>query len=103
MNKNASSMYGVLSYQDFHELKDEFVKVAGTIEIHPAELEWLYNHHYYILKYRDIYQIYHSQNGGFYAYPIYKAGKPLTKRGRWSHSRAKEINSVLGFELLEEI
>ena len=100
MNKNASSMYGVLSYQDFYDLKDEFVKVAKSIEIHPAELEWLYNHDYYILKYREIYQIHYSQNAGYYASLIYKADNPLTKRGRWNHARAETINSMLGFNLL---
>ena len=100
MNKDASSMYGVLSYQDFYDLKDEFVKVAGSIEIHPAELEWLYNHDYYILKYREIYQIHYSRNAGYYASLIYKAARPLTKRGRWDHARAEDINDMLGFDLL---
>ena len=102
MDLNAKTLYDVLSYHDFYERKSEFIKVAGGIEIHPAELEWLYNHGCYILKYRCVYQINHSRNykGGFYVSLIYKSEKPITKRGRWNHAKASEINELLGFELL---
>ena len=103
MNMQANTLHDVLSYEDFHEKKNEFIKVAGTY-LHPAELEWLYNRKQYIVKYRSIYQINYSRNyrGHYYALLIYKAENALTKRGCFDYASAEEVNRMLGFKLLSE-
>ena len=100
---NAMQLHDVLSYEDFHEKKNEFIKVAGTY-LHPAELEWLYNKKQYIVKYRSIYQIDYSRNyrGHYYARLIYKAENALTKRGCFDYASAEEVNRMLGIKLLSE-
>ena len=100
---NAMQLHDVLSYEDFHEKKNEFIKVAGTY-LHPAELEWLYNKKQYIVKYRSIYQINYSRNykGNFYVQLLYKAENALTKRGYFKYYSAAEVNDLLGFKLLSE-
>ena len=103
MNMQANTLHDVLSYEDFHEKKNEFIKVAGTY-LHPAELEWLYNRKQYIVKYRSIYQINYSRNyrGHYYARLIYKAKNAITQRGRFEYYSAAEVNDLLGFKLLSE-
>ena len=103
MNMNALQLHDVLSLEEFHEKKSEFIKVAG-IDLHPAELEWLYNRRQYIVKYRSIYQIHCSPNyrGGYYTQLIYKAENALTQRGRFKYYSAAEVNNLLGFKLLSE-
>ena len=103
MNMQAITLHDVLSYEDFHEKKNEFIKVAGTY-LHPAELEWLYNRKQYIVKYRSIYQINYSRNikGGYYTVLLYKAENALTKRGCFDYASAAEVNRLLGFKLLSE-
>ena len=100
---NALQLHDVLSLEEFHEKKSEFIKVAG-IDLHPAELEWLYNRRQYIVKYRSIYQIHCSPNyrGGYYTQLIYKAENALTQRGRFKYYSAAEVNNLLGFKLLSE-
>ena len=103
MNMQANTLHDVLSYEDFHEKKNEFIKVAGAY-LHPAELEWLYNRKQYIVKYRSIYQINYSRNyrGHYYARLIYKAENAITQRGRFEYYSAAEVNDLLGFKLLTE-
>ena len=104
MNMQANTLHDVLSLEEFHEKKSEFIKVAGTVELHPAELEWLYNKKQYIVKYRSIYQINYSRNykGGYYTILLYKAENALTKRGCFDYASAEEVNRMLGFKLLSE-
>ena len=103
MNMNARILNDVLSLEEFHEKKSEFIKVAG-IDLHPAELEWLYNKKQYILRYKSIYQINYSRNykGKFHLQLLYKAENALTKRGRFDYASAEQINRMLGFKLLSE-
>ena len=103
MNMQAKTLHDVLSYEDFHEKKNEFIKVAG-IDLHPAELEWLYNKKQYILRYKNIYQINYSRNykGNFQVQLLYKAENALTQRGRFEYYSAAEVNDLLGFKLLSE-
>ena len=102
MNMNAITLHDVLSYEEFHEKKSEFIKVAGKVELHPAELEWLYNRKQYIVQYRSIYEIIYSHiyRGGYYTILLYKAENALTKRGRFKYYSASEVNDMLGFKLL---
>ena len=104
MNMNALQLYDVLSLEEFYAKKSEFVKVAGTVELHPAELEWLYNRKQYIVQYRSIYQINYSRNikGGYYTVLLYKAENAITQRGRFNYYSAAEVNNLLGFKLLSE-
>ena len=104
MNMQAITLHDVLSLEEFYAKQDEFVKVAGNIELHPAELEWLYNRKQYIVKYRSIYQINYSRNikGGYYTVLLYKAENALTQRGRFKYYSASEVNNMLGFKLLSE-
>ena len=103
MNMQANTLHDVLSYEDFHEKKNEFIKVAGTY-LHPSELEWLYNRKQYILRYKNIYQINYSRNykGNFHVQLLYKAENALTQRGRFEYYSAAEVNDLLGFKLLSE-
>lgn len=103
MNMNARILNDVLSFEEFHEKKSEFIKIAG-IDLHPAELEWLYNKKQYILRYKSIYQINYSRNykGNFHVQLLYKAENALTKRGRFDYASAEQINRMLGFKLLSE-
>ena len=104
MNMQANTLHDVLSLEEFHEKKSEFIKVAGTVELHPAELEWLYNKKQYILRYKNIYQINYSRNykGNFHVQLLYKAENALTKRGCFDYASAEEVNRMLGFKLLTE-
>ena len=104
MNMNAITLHDVLSLEEFHEKKSEFIKVAGAVKLHPAELEWLYNKKQYIIQYRSIYQINYSRNykGGYYTVLLYKAENALTQRGRFKYYSASEVNNLLGFKLLSE-
>ena len=103
MNMQAITLHDVLSLEEFHEKKNEFIKVAGTY-LHPSELEWLYNKKQYILRYKNIYQINYSRNykGGYYTILLYKAENALTKRGCFDYASAEEVNRMLGFKLLSE-
>ena len=104
MNMQAITLNDVLSLEEFYAKQDEFVKVAGNVELHPAELEWLYNRKQYIVQYRSIYQINYSRNyrGGFYTQLLYKAENALTQRGRFDYASAVQVNRMLGFKLLSE-
>ena len=104
MYMQAITLHDVLSLEEFYAKRNEFVKVAGTVELHPAELEWLYNRKQYIVKYRSIYQINYSRNikGGYYTVLLYKAENALTQRGRFKYYSAAEVNNMLGFKLLSE-
>ena len=103
MNMQAITLHDVLSLEEFHEKKSEFIKVAG-IDLHSAELEWLYNKKQYILRYKNIYQINYSRNykGNFHLQLLYKAENALTQRGRFDYASAAEVNRMLGFKLLSE-
>lgn len=104
MNMNAIQLHDVLSLEEFYAKQNEFVKVAGAVKLHPAELEWLYNKKQYIIQYRSIYQINYSRNynGGYYTVLLYKAENALTQRGRFKYYSASEVNNLLGFKLLSE-
>ena len=104
MNLQAIQLSDVLSYEEFHELKSEFLHLANKIDLHPVELEWLHNNHYYLVQFNKIYQINFSKNyiDNYYLQLLYKSEKALTKRGRFTYGSAKEVNRWLGFKLLAE-
>ena len=107
MNPQAIQLSDVLDYSDFINRKKEFINVAGRIDMHPAQLQWLYERQYYIIAYRSIMQIYYRPNQPqrYVATEIYRATAdltPYTLRGRHTYARAKEINEWLGFELLAD-
>jgi len=72
------------------------------IELYADELLKMAQENIYIVKYRRIYQVKYSENAGFSTNEIYRyRGKvPLTKKGRYHRMKYKQINNLLGFELL---
>ena len=58
----------------------------------------------YLIKYKSIYQVNYSTNTGFQFLLIYKSNSriPLTKRGEHIFADAKQVNGLLGIDLLVE-
>lgn len=104
MNLQAITLDGVMSWEEFHERKGECIRFANSIDLHPAEIEWLYSRNYYIVQYNKIYEIRFSKNykGNYHLYLLYKSEDALTKRGRFTYGDAKTVNRWLGFNLLNE-
>lgn len=68
-----------------------------------SELEYAYNGGGYIVRGWSVYQIYYGVNSGYYSHKIYTKARPsipLTNKGYWHAMNAKEVNHLLGFELL---
>lgn len=105
MNLQAIQLSDVLSYEEKVNYKGYIVK-CGSVELHPAQAQWLNEHKQYLIAYRSVYYIDYSQNlGGFYGRKMYQAPQSVlnyTKRGRFSYASAKEVNRWLGFKLLVE-
>ena len=60
----------------------------------------------YIIAYRSVYQPHFSANSSsYYAKEVYRhSGEiPLTKRGRYFHQTAEEVNSMIDMQLLAEL
>ena len=87
-------------------MKNEIYLKAGRVELSREEVEELQEtNRIYIVAFRDIYQINHSNaQGCAYATRIHtKIGDlPLTARGRFFAMDAKGVNNLLGFKLLNE-
>ena len=79
---------------------------VGRVELSREDVEELQEtNRVYIVFYRDIYQINHSnvQNRAFATKIYTKYGDlPLTLRGRFFAMDAKGVNNLLGFKLLNE-
>ena len=68
------------------------------------DIERAYNKRKYIVAYRTVYQPHYSINAGYYAIPIhYSVNGNLTQRGRFHHLDHKEVNHLLGFELVRPL
>lgn len=67
-------------------------------------IEKAYKENKYIVNYYTVYQPFYSVNAGYYALPVYKSHEGnLTLRGRYFHKTAKDVNRLIGFELLAEL
>lgn len=79
------------------------VKIAG-IGFLPEEAEMMYQKNLYIVTYRKIFAVCYSQaQRQYYSHCVYtepNKGIGLTGRGRYYIYTAKEVNRLLGCELL---
>lgn len=85
-------------------MKNNTVKI-GNVELTDNEALKLYKEHRYIVTYKSVYQLFYSQNvGGVYGNKIYYHYNtlPLTKRGRFYAMTAREVNKLIGHEILIE-
>ena len=60
----------------------------------------------YIVAYRTVYQPHYSENSSsYYAREVYRhSGEiPLTKRGRYFHQTAAQVNRMIDMQLLAEL
>ena len=105
MNLQAIQLSDVLSYEEQLNYKGDIVK-CGSVELHPAQAQWLHEHQQYLISYRSVYYIHYSKaQGQYYGQKMYQAPQSVinyTKRGRYSYGSAKEVNRWLGFKLLNE-
>lgn len=68
------------------------------------DIERAYNSRKYIVAYRTVYQPHYSINAGYYAMPIYyNTTGNMTQRGRFYHLDNKEVNRLVGFELVRPL
>ena len=77
----------------------------GSVKLTNEEVKKLLDKDYlYIVAYRKVYQLTYSKNAGFGGLLIYTQEKsetlPLTKRGRFVAMNSKQLNDLLGFELV---
>lgn len=72
----------------------------GKIQISSAEAWKIYESNQYVVTYGRVYQLYFSQaQSTVYGLPVYQA-PGLCKRGTWQRMTAQQVNSLLGFKLL---
>lgn len=87
-------------------MNSEIYLKAGRVELIREEVqEFVDAGRVYIVAYSDIYFIDWCNNmGRYYARKIYTkiTDLPLTKRGRFYAYTAKDVNNLLGFDLLAE-
>ena len=85
----------------------EIIKLNG-IEFYKKELENLYFNEgkKFIIKYKTIYQLKYSENGGFSTLKIYQNNNKndlgYTRRGRFIVSKADLVNRLLERELVTD-
>jgi hypothetical protein len=87
-------------------MKNEIYLKVGRVELSREEVEELQEtNRVYIVAFRDVYQINHSNaQGCAFATKIYTKYNdlPLTARGRFFAMDAKGVNNLIGFKLLNE-
>lgn len=72
----------------------------GKIQINDAEARKIYESEQYIVTYGRVYQLHYSQASGMvYGNPIYQT-PGLSKRDTWQRMTARQVNSLVGFKLL---
>ena len=73
----------------------------GPVEMYEHEAAAAYAAGKYLVTYKTVYQIHFSQAQGWhYATPVYSSTVPLAKRGRFHLLTGKEINTLIGHDLL---
>lgn len=97
----------LLTWEEWRKLRDSnapIINICG-VELYGLELERMWEQGLrYLIRYRDIIEINFCPNlrGNFYGKVIRKLESPYTKRGRYYKFTAKEVNKVLGYQLLNE-
>lgn len=61
----------------------EIITVAGRIELHREELDYIISRGAYIIAYRRIYRPYRTASGAYRTETVYASGSPLTRKGRY--------------------
>lgn len=79
---------------------------VGNVELSEQEASKIVSSdRHYIVTYSKIYDLRYSHNAGFHYLTVYSCpvkGEHLTRRGRFYLYDAKEVNHLLGFNLLIE-
>ena len=98
-----------MTYKEFMQARANnlpTVKIGGAELFEQEIFELLEKKQEYIVNYKKVYQIatanYKREYLPFYGRLVYTSPEPLTKRGRFVPMTAKEINHLLGFDLLSE-
>ena len=71
----------------------------GSAELTEESVKALYEDKKYICTYKGVYQLFYSKNTGYYGKLVIYS-KNLAKRGRFYALSAREVNNVLGKEIL---
>jgi hypothetical protein len=83
---------------------DNIIKIAGiNLDAEEVKKEFFNKDNQYIVRYKTIYQVFYSQNAGFYSNAIYynhSNDVGYTLKGRFIWADATFINKLVGFELL---
>lgn len=98
-----------MDYKDYITARQNNLKTAkiGRVELYQQEInEYLEAGKIFIVQYRKIYQIVHvNYKPEFIPYCgklVYTSPDNLTRRGRYFALTAKEVNKLIGFNLLAE-
>lgn len=57
----------------------------------------------YIVTGNKVFQPFYSINAGYYAQCVYTAKSNITRPGRFFHFAGKEVNRIIGIELLNDL
>ncbi len=83
---------------------NDIVKIANLkYTFKEIKKEFFDNNNHYIIKYKTVYQIFYSQNAGFYANEIYynrNSGSGYTLSGRHIFTNAEFANRLIGFNYI---
>lgn len=103
-NLKAEHFFDVCDHKDLNEarLNDDLQANAGTVTLHVAEAQWIYEHDMYILTYSAIYQPHYSvaQAQYYFSCVLHKKHAGWSKRGRFHVLTAQEVNKIIGHKLL---
>ncbi len=66
-------------------------------------IEQAYNNKKYIITGNKIYQPFYSVNAGYYANCVYTSKGTMTGQGRFYHYTGKQVNHLIGIELLNNL
>lgn len=76
------------------------IKDTTTIS---RDIERAYNSKKYIVTGNKVYQPFYSVNAGYYAQCVYTAKGNITRPGRFFHFDGKEVNRIIGHDLLNDM
>lgn len=98
-----------MNYKDYQLARSNNLPTAkiGNIELYDQEIkEYLLKGCKYIVTYKKVYQIkqFNCKPGfvPFHGLLVFNSLDPLTRRGRYYAMTAKQVNNLIGIELLGE-
>lgn len=85
-------------------MKKEIIRI-GPVEFYREDLEKLYVEKKYILTSTAVYQImFSTAQNQFYGHRVYhQSGARFLRPGRFMDMTGKQINNLLGFDLLADL